>query len=252
MVFNPQPWLVQLADLFLIQLSNWRWTWRGMLVIGTLAPLLSILALGTLSGPDDPQTAAYILTGNVVLALMFENMNRVSSNFAFMQAMGTLYFFAALPIRRANLILATVLAFFVLSLPAVLLTIGVGALVLDIRLEVHPLVLVAAPLAAVPLAGIGALIGSKARSPEEAGSLTTLITFILLGLGPVIIPPERLPGWLVRLGALSPATYAASALRQTLIGPVTGRLALDLGVLLTFSGLVYWIVGRALNWRLTS
>ena len=36
--------LAQLVDLVLIELTNWRWTWRSMLLTGTIAPLLARLA----------------------------------------------------------------------------------------------------------------------------------------------------------------------------------------------------------------
>jgi ABC-2 type transport system permease protein len=42
-----QPLLVQLEDLLLIELSNWRWSWRLMVLTGIIAPLLGIIALGT-------------------------------------------------------------------------------------------------------------------------------------------------------------------------------------------------------------
>jgi ABC-2 type transport system permease protein len=51
------------------------------------------------------------------------------------------------------------------------------------------------------------------------------------------------------LGWLNPATYAASALRQVAIGPLTGRLALDLAALIGRTVLVFGSVGRALDWR---
>ncbi len=38
--------LVQLVDLALIELTNWRWAWRPMLITGVLTPLASILSLG--------------------------------------------------------------------------------------------------------------------------------------------------------------------------------------------------------------
>jgi ABC-2 type transport system permease protein len=53
------------------------------------------------------------------------------------------------------------------------------------------------------------------------------ILFEVSELGPVIIPPDRLPEFIIARGRLSPATYAASALRQVLLGPVTWRLAMD-------------------------
>lgn len=56
--------------------------------------------------------------------------------------------------------------------------------------------------------------------------MSLLLTSLLAGMGPVLFPPSGLPASLVTLGQLSPATYAASALRQTLIGPLQSRLML--------------------------
>jgi ABC-2 type transport system permease protein len=92
-------------------------------------------------------------------------------------------------------------------------------------------------------------VGVLARTSAEANSLSFVITIVLAGAGPVIIPPGRLPPWLIQLSALNPATYAASALRQSVIGPVTPRLGLDLTVLAAFSVLTLWVVNRKLDWR---
>ncbi|HNT22939.1 MAG TPA: ABC transporter permease [Anaerolineales bacterium] len=246
---KPQPWSSQLFDLTLMQLTNWRWSWRSMLITGTLAPLASLMALGTFSRHLGIETLSYILAGNLVMALMFENQGKVCSNFAFMQAMGMLNYFATLPLRRHLLILATVLSFLMLSLPSLAITLLLGSLFLQVPLHLHPLLLVVIPLAALPMAGIGALIGLSARSAEEAGSISLLVTFAAVAIGPVVIPPTRLPVWMNQLGNLSPATYAASALRQTLLGPVTERIILDFCVLIAFTALTFWLVGRKMEWR---
>ena len=246
---RPQPTLVQLFDLTLIQLSNWRWSWRSMLLTGVAAPMMSILALGVFARNSGEETLGYILTGNLVLALMFGTLDKVSSNFAYMRFGGMLTYFASLPIYSASLILATILAFFLLSLPAVGVTMLVGVLYLGVNVKIHWTLLVVLPLAAASMAGLGALIGARARSPEEAGSISLLLTLILAGLGPVLIPPDRLPAFMNILGYFSPATYAASALRQTLLGPLSARLLVDLGVLLVVAVLVLWLVGRTIHWR---
>ena len=220
-----------------------------MVIIGTIAPILSILALGTFAKDSGPQSLRYILVGNIVLALMFENQGKVSGNFAFMRAMGTLNYFASLPIRRYSLVAATVLAFLLLSLPALVATGIIGAWFLDTRLHPNLLLVIVVPLAAFPLSGIGALIGASARNPEEANAFSTLVTFIMLGLGPVLIPPDRLPDFMNFLGRFSPATYAASALQQTLVGPMTPRVWLDLAILAGLGGLIFWFVGKKLDWR---
>jgi ABC-2 type transport system permease protein len=105
------------------------------------------------------------------------------------------------------------------------------------------------PLSAIPMAGIGALIGSSARTPQEAGSLSLLLTLVMVGLGPVVIPPDRLPGFMLILGKLSPATYAASALRQALLGPVGDQIIVDLAALVGFGLVAFWLVGQKMDWR---
>jgi ABC-2 type transport system permease protein len=247
----PQRLHLQLLDLVLIQLSNWRWAWRGMVVTGIMGPTFSIIALGLFARGSDPVTLGYILTGGMVLNLLFENQDKVCSNFAFMRAVGMLNYFAALPVQRYSLVLATVLAFLLLSLPSLAITTLVGILFLHVQLAPSPLILLVIPLAAVPLAGIGALIGKTTRTPEEAGSISMILTFIMTGLGPVVFPPDRLPEILLKLGWLSPATYAASALRQSLLGPITPRFALDLIVLLGLAFTTLWVVSRKMDWRNT-
>lgn len=71
----------------------------------------------------------------------------------------------------------------------------------------------------------------------------------MLGLGPVVVPPERLPDMMLLLGRFSPATYATSAVRQTLIGPLTGQIMIDLLVLMGLSVGIFWLVGRKMDWR---
>jgi ABC-2 type transport system permease protein len=235
--------------LFLIELTNWRWSWRSMLLTGTLAPLFSILAMGIFARDSGQQALTYVLTGNMVISLMFGNMGNVQSHFAFMRFQGALDYYATLPIRKPLLILAVVLSFLLLSTPSLIVTTLLGAPVLHVPIHLHPLVLVVSPACAIPLSGIGALIGASVRNRYQADALSLIVTMVMAGLGSVVVPPDRLPSLLLALGRLSPATYAASALRQAVIGPATGRIALDLAALSGWSILIFGIVGRTLDWR---
>jgi ABC-2 type transport system permease protein len=80
-------------------------------------------------------------------------------------------------------------------------------------------------------------------------SIDRLLVITMLAMGPVLIPPERLPDWLVVIGFASPATYAASALRQVLLGPVTAHLLFDLGILAGVIARSFWLVNRRMDWR---
>jgi ABC-2 type transport system permease protein len=180
---------------------------------------------------------------------MFGNMDKAQSHFSFMRFQGVLDYFATLPIQRYLLILAVVVAFLFLNLPAVILTIWIGSAFLDTSIHLNPIFFLVMPLCAVSLSGIGALIGVRARTPQEADVLSLFLTLVMAGLGPVVIPPDRLPRILLVLGRFSPATYAASAFRQALLGPLTGQILVDLGVLTAMSAAVFWLVGRKMDWR---
>lgn len=240
---------LQIVDLVLIELTNWRWSWRSLLLTATITPLLSVLGLGVFARDAGSAALAYVLTGNVVVSLMFGNMSNVEGHVTYMRMQGILDYFASLPISRYALVVAVVLAFFLLSLPSLALTITVGSLLLGVPIHPSPLLLVVVPLCALTLCGLGALIGVTVREPSQGGAWSLLLTMVMMGLGPVIVPPERLPALLRVLGHLSPATYAASAFRQTLLGPVTSRIVLDLGVLALLMLLFLWLVARAIDWR---
>jgi ABC-2 type transport system permease protein len=239
----------QFVDLWLMQLSNWRWSWRAMMVTGINTPLMTVAALGAFAKGRGQESLVYVLTGSILLSLMFENQNKVAQNFAYMKAMGTLDFLGTLPVRRYMVILATVLAFFALSAPSLLTTLILGSLILGVHLSVSWLVVLVIPLCVLSLAGIGAVIGIVTRTQEEASSLTLLVTMILLFFGPVIIPANRLPGWLLAISHVSPTTYAASAIRQVLVGPVTERIWLDLLVLVALTGFTLWFSGSRVQWK---
>ena len=96
---------------------------------------------------------------------------------------------------------------------------------------------------------MGAVLGLVGRTPTESGNLTFLLTLGMTVLGPVVAPPDHLPRFLVWLGRLSPATYAASALRQAVVGPVGGQIAIDLAVLGGIAVLSLWLVGHKMSWR---
>jgi ABC-2 type transport system permease protein len=242
-----QPLATQFLDLLLIELTNWRWSWRLTLVTGAVAPLISILALGVFARDAGAEALAYVLTGNLVMSLLFGTMNNLESHFGYLRLGGMLDYFATLPLRRGVLLAAVVTAFLLLALPGLLITLLAGAAVLGVPLSLHPAALLALPLCALPLAGIGALVGMKVRNPMDGGPICLLVTVALLALGPVMVPPSRLPAALQIVGWASPATYAASALRLTLLGPVTSRLFLDLAVLALLAAIMMAAVARQLG-----
>jgi len=240
---------VQWWDLFLIELTNWRWSWRLTIIAGSLMPLFLVVLLGVFANTQDRGALVYILTGNMVIGLLFGTMTRIIQRVEFLRFGGGLDFFATLPVQRFLFVFAMVASFLVFSLPSLALTLTVGALWLQLPLALHPLLLLVIPLCTIPLAGVGVLLGLIGRNWGEASSWGFVVSLLFSVLGPVMIPPDRLPAILILLGRLSPATYAASALRQVVMGPVTGQLLIDLTMLSGMSALLLWVVEHKLSWR---
>lgn len=124
------------------------------------------------------------------------------------------------------------------------------ALILRIPLAISPWIVVVIPLVSLTLCGLGALIGLVGRTPQEVDSISTLTTFLLLAVGPVIIPADALPGIVQVIGLFSPATYAASALRQVVLNmPDRIPLAVDILALTVLLIGFLWLVGQRIDWR---
>jgi len=251
-VFEPQQRqspLTQWWDLFLMELTNWRWSWRLTLIAGSLMPLFLVVLLGVFANTQDQGALVYILTGNMVIGLLFGTMTRIINRVEFLRFGGGLDFFATLPVQRFLFVFAMIASFLIFSLPSLALTLTAGALWLQLPLTLHPLLLLVIPLCTIPLAGVGVFLGLVSRNWGEASSWGFVVSLLFSVLGPVMIPPDRLPATLLLLGHLSPATYAASALRQVVIGPITMQLGVDLAVLGGMSAFLLWLVERKMSWR---
>lgn len=245
-----QPYFIQLFDLFLIQLTNWRWSWFSTILYGTISPMLLVFLLGVFAPEDDLVARSYILTGNIVVALLLDGLTKTATHFVYMRTSGTLDYYATLPIQRSALIISTVLAFFLMSIPSVVLTLIAGTIILQIPLSISPMILIVIPVTVLSLAGLGAVIGLLGKDPNQVYSISTLITLVFFGFGPVMIPADKLPQIVNQLSLLSPATYAASAFRQAVLNsPEQIPLIVDLVVLSVFSIVCVYIVSQRLDWR---
>ena len=240
---------VQLYDLVLIELSNWRWSWRSIVVVGACVPLFGMVGLSIYARDLGPEALHTVFSGSLVMSMMLGNLGNIQSHVVFMRFQGTLEYFATLPIHKHTLILAIIIAFFLLSLPALLMLLIIGSALLRVALAPHPLLLLVLPLCVMPMSAIGALIGVSVGSPQQGNALSVLTAFLFGGLGPVLFPADRLPDILRPIGLINPAARASSALRQTLIGPLDQQIALDLAIVFSFALCVFYVVGKKLDWR---
>lgn len=237
--------IVQLWDLLLIELTNWRWSWQSILLTSIITPCLNIFVMGMIAGDSDKEVVQYIFIGNVVFALIMSNLTNIQNHFVYMRFMGVLDFFVTLPIKRTILVLTMVMSFFILSLPSIVTTIFVGSLILDINLSLHPLLFLVIPCAILPISAIGILIGSYVRSMEEGSGYSLLVTLLAVICGPILIPIANLPGFLYNMRGFNLAWYISSALRGCMFGGSAYNILLNCLVLVAISILLFiWVSFR--------
>ncbi len=236
-----------LGEVLRIQLTNWRWSWPSMVLTGMLTPIMTLLALGTFS--DVRGSDVYIFSGALTIALLFEMQNKIAANFSHMKDTGAFEFFASLPLRREAMIGGTLAAFLLLALPALVVTALVGGTVFELDFAPSYPALVPVVLATAAFAGIGAAIGTACTSVNQASGLSLAATVVLTAIGPVLVPPDRLPDWLVAAGPYNPAALASDALRTLFTGVSAYGLWWDTLGLLVFCGLVQLVLTRAMPWR---
>jgi ABC-2 type transport system permease protein len=241
-------------DLYLMQLANFRWTWRWQVIGGLLAPLSFMFMLNTLLEREAGTAGAvalgaHILAGNVVMSTVFTTMGHTASRFNWLKETEGLDYYATLPIDRAMLVAAVLLAFVTLGLPNLVATVVLGKLLFALPLAPHPLALVAILLAALSLASVGATVGILAPDRAAQQVADNLLLFAMLFLSPVLIPAERLPLLLQWTSKLLPTSYVVDALRTLLVGVVDGAVVVDLAVLAGFSAVALFVATRKLDWR---
>jgi ABC-2 type transport system permease protein len=238
-------------DLYLMQLANYRWTWRWQLIGGLVAPLSFMFMLHSLLGTEGTAGAAgaSVLAGNLVLSAVFTAMGNTANRFAWLKETEGLDYYATLPISRSAMVSTVVLAFVTLSLPSMVATVLLGRLLFALPLSPHPLALVVLVLTALSLAALGATIGILAPNVETQGVISNLALFLLIFLSPVLVPLERLPALLQLTSRLLPVSYAVAALRSLLVGTVDGAVLRDLAILAAFAAAALTLAARRLDWR---
>ncbi len=244
---HPPAWPVAFWDLLLIQLANWRFSWPATLINGLLIPLTTLFFLKAAAG-DNAGSAEFLVSGNIVVSLIFTTMFGTSARFAFMRSFGVLDYYATLPVSKILLVLAVNTGFLILTLPSALLTIIIAQL-FGLTFQLNLFFLLIVPLASFSLSAVGAFVGVVSPNFDTANTISSILQFLFMGCGPVLIPADRLPWFVNFIGSFLPSTYAADALRHSLAGSYDLQFALDIGFLVMFDLLAMLFVARKMEWR---
>lgn len=242
-------WLSGYLDVLLTQLARVREFWFWYVIGPLLFPLAIIVFMTNVGATLDPNFALHAVTGNAVLSLIFGPVSLVSGRLAWARELGELEYYAALPISRAQMVLAITTMSVLFSLPALIMVLLVGSLLVGLPLSFHPLLILTVPVVALSLAGLGAIIGIWARTGQQGNQMANLVMVVAMFLSPVLVPMTEMPQVMQWTARLIPSTYAAGAFRAVTSRQISAEFWLDVAVLAAFAvGLIY-IATQRLDWR---
>lgn len=184
-----------------------------------LIPIVLLVGLATLDvfGLPEPRIAT-AAPGILALAVMSTAFTGQAISLGFDRRYGVLRRLAATALPRWLLVAGRMVA--VLGVVAVQLVVLCGlALGLGWRPDPAGLgwALLLVLLGCAAFGALGVLLGGTLRA-EIVLAVANLVWFLLLVGGGIVIPLDRLPGWLAAIGAALPSGALAEGLRAVLIG----------------------------------
>jgi len=225
----------------LLDIRN-EWSWYLLLMI--VSPLSVLLFLRFIIG-NAIDFDSYVV-GTIVMTFGTGVFLSLGQIFALYKVTSALDYYLSFPLSKIEIILSLVLRNIILSIPSVLVILGLGTLFYDIKMFIGLPFLVAILLISLSLAGIGVMIGVSSKNMQVASILTQILTPIFTYLAPIFISQSALPGPLIYISYILPTTYAANALRSAM---GSNTYSIDFLVLATLSFISLAIVSWKLDWR---
>ena len=230
------------------QFLNVRTGWVWYFLLSSFIPLLTLFFLFLILSYQI-QYAIYVVTGNIVFAVVLGSFNTLAEQLGWMKQNRFFDHYAALPISKISLIIALVIRSTLFSLPAMAMVLIAGKLLFSLPIVLHPVLIPVFIMSGFALSGIGALVGIYSSSSNRANIATRVIFPVLVFTAPVMIPLEKLPLILQYTSVVLPTTYIANAFRAALSGNLNGHFFIDLGIVLLFIVVSLYFVAHRFDWR---
>ncbi|MDT4988597.1 MAG: type transport system permease protein, partial [Micromonosporaceae bacterium] len=247
---RPVRMAVAFKYLWFEQLLQIRSIWLWSTVVGVLMPTAMVFGLPRIgrSGVDSTSLST-IVSGSAVFSLTSQSFVALAMMIGVLKADGRMLYYASLPISKVSFVAAIVLTRLLLVFPGLVAPLLAANWFYDARLTLSPALLLIFPLAGLSLAAMGLAVGSVLRRVEAIAVVTNVVVFVLLLASPVLINPASLPGPVRMFGYALPTTYAADAVRRSIVGDLGPVFGTDLAVLALAATVGLLIAGRYIRWR---
>lgn len=238
-----------ISNLFFIRWSNIRNEWYFHILVVPLIPILLLVFFNIMGVMDSAESALYLITGNIILSIVFGPFQSLSNDFAINKVRNDFDFLAMLPIKKSELIFSYSLVSFISTMPSILIILLLGKIWLKLEIYINIYVVLTILLSAFSLIGLGASIGVSAKSLHQANLFNTLLTLLFTFISPTILEYERLPFVLKAISKLMPTTYAVQAFRMAIAGENSITFFLNIIILFAFICISMFITTKKMDWR---
>ncbi len=175
-------------------------------------PLIFLFVYGALFAKGSPRIVAFLFGPVVVLQILSSTFFGLGVRVVQMRERGSLRRYRLAPIGPGAMVLASLLANYLLLLPTVALLFICARAFFAMPLAVNWWdIFWIVTIGDFAFAGFGLVIGSLADTMQEAQVYSNAVFFPLLFLSGATIPLAELPHWLQRVAAFLPATYLVNA-----------------------------------------
>ena len=131
---------------------------------------------------------------------------------------GTFRRLLAAPLPRVAMLLGKVIPYYLINLIQVALMFGIGVLVFDMSLGVYPFGLVLVTMAASAAStGLGLMLASVSKTPEQAGSLAALLSVALAAVGGMFMPRFAMPEFMQTMALFTPHAWALEGFQDVIV-----------------------------------
>ncbi|MDR7275592.1 ABC transporter permease [Catenuloplanes atrovinosus] len=227
-------------------LFNWLTPW---ILIPTffVTPLVQILLFAYVGRVARVGDDTYYLIGNAVQYAAIPCLFAMGRTISGERRQGTLGILLASPAPRVPLFLGRALPVIVNGAVVCAVALGLGALLLGVRIPLDglPLLAVAIVVCAFSCTGLGLLTAAVALRVREASVLSNLVFGVLLIFAGVNVPIASLPGWMSAVSGWLPLTHGIDAARRAAAGASAGPVG-ELLVQEAALGAGYALAGLAL------
>lgn len=234
-----------------ILLASYRNDWVIHIFAGIVLPVGLIVFVKAVGATMVHEQAIFLLGGNMTMSIAFAPTAFLISKLSSARESHEFYYWIVLPIPKLILVLAIVSVALLFAIPGIIGTYLLGTLFLGLTFSGGWLLLLLVPLSVLPLAGLGAFIGSLVGKAQVANVITNFMIVFISFLSPMMIPTQVLPLPLRVISWFIPTTYIADAFRDALAGQIGSGLAIDVGLLILFSVACLTLANWKLEWRST-